>query len=152
MAKVQQPTWYNAERVSKKHSVILTDWIATKSPSALRRFEGAKTSRLNSGWQTVSPKLDSEIKLDLVALRARARDLSINDSYARKFLAMAAANVVGSNGFSLQSQVNDPNGQSDTYARKAIENAYFQWCRIGNCDTSGNWRKSYCPRKYFCDA
>ena len=143
MAKAEAIKWYDESRVSKKYSVILTQWQATQSPSALRqltelrRFEGAKTSRLNSGWQTVSSKLDSEIKLDLNALRARARDLSINDSYARKFLAMAAANVVGSNGFVLQSQVNDTNGKSDTAARQAIENAYSQWCRIGNCDTSG---------------
>lgn len=143
MAKHQTSAWYNENRVKQKHSVILTEWSATKSPSALRkqaelrRFEGAKSSRLTSGWQTVSTKIDGEIKLDLVALRARARDLSINDSYARKFIHMAAANVVGSNGFILQSQVNDPNGQSDSMARKAIENAYVQWCKIGNCETSG---------------
>lgn len=141
----QQPAWYNESRVKHKHSVILTEWAATKSPSALRklaefrRFEGAKSSRLTGNWQTVGTKLDVEIKLDLIALRSRARDLSINDSYARKFLAMAAANVVGANGFVLQSQVNDPSGKSDSWARQAIENAYYQWCKIGNCDTSGKF-------------
>lgn len=101
-----------------------------------RRFEGAKTNRLTGAWTTVSTKLDAEIKNDLASLRARARDLSVNDDYARKFLAMVVANVVGPNGFTLQSQVIDPNGQSDSAARKAIESAYWDWCRVGNCETS----------------
>lgn len=101
-----------------------------------RRFEGAKTNRLTGAWTTVSTKLDAEIKNDLASLRARARDLSVNDDYARKFLAMVVANVVGPNGFTLQSQVIDPNGQSDSAARKAIEAAYWDWCRVGNCETT----------------
>lgn len=101
-----------------------------------RRFEGAKTNRLTGAWTTVSTKLDAEIKNDLASLRARARDLSINDDYARKFLAMVVANVVGPNGFTLQSQITDPNGQSDSAARKAIESAYGEWCRVGNCETT----------------
>lgn len=135
--------WYNAERVAVKHSVVLAQWMATKSPSALkrqaekRRFEAAQQSRLSYGWTTTNSKLDAELRGDLSALRARSRDLSINNDHARKFLSMVRANVVGPNGFTLQSQVTDTNGKSDSLARKAIEGAFWKWGRAGECETTG---------------
>lgn len=142
MAQITPVSWYNEQRVAQKHSVVLRDWNATKSPTArrkqaeLRRFEAAQNTRLNFGWNSANSKLDAELRGDLASLRARARDLSINNDYARKFLDMITANVVGPNGFTLQSQVADPGGNSDTLARRAIEDAFWQWGRAGECDTS----------------
>ena len=129
-------------RIAIKHSVVLAEWNATKSPTALKKlalkrsFEAAKSSRLNSGWSTANTKIDAELRGDLTALRARARDLSINNDYARKFLAMMTDNVVGPNGFTLQSQVADPSGKADSLARQAIETAFWNWGRAGECETS----------------
>lgn len=134
--------FYNEARVAVKHSVVLAHWNATRSPSALkkqkelRRFEAAQGSRLNFGWNSANIKLDGELRSDLAPLRARSRDLSINNDYARKFLDMMTANVVGPNGFTLQSQVTDPGGASDTLARRAIEDGFWNWGRAGECETS----------------
>ena len=130
------------ERLATKHSIVLANWNATKSPTALKKqalkrsFEAAKSSRLNSGWSTANTKIDAELRGDLTALRARARDLSINNDYARKFLAMMTDNVVGPNGFTLQSQVADPSGKADSMARRAIETGFWNWSQAGECETS----------------
>ena len=106
-------------------------------PVQLRRFEGARLGRLNAGWTTQSTALDAEIKMDLGALRARARDLSINNDYARKFLQMWVSNIVGPNGFMLQAQAADPNGTPDRLARNVIENGFYQWGMPSECDVTG---------------
>jgi lambda family phage portal protein len=112
---------------------------ALNKPSQFRRFEGAKSSRLTGAWGVVSTQIDQEVKNDLNALRARSRELTLNDDYARKFIHMVAANVVGPSGFVLQSQVMDPTGKSDTAARKAVELAFYNWSQVGNCETSNKF-------------
>jgi lambda family phage portal protein len=75
--------------------------------------------------------------MDLDALRARARDLSINNDYARKFLAMVTANVVGPAGFTFQSRAAKPDGQPDKADQDAIEAAFAVWAQAGECDVTG---------------
>lgn len=130
--------------VAKVHqSEILARWNMTQSPTALkrqkevRRFEAAQNSRLNFGWTNTNTKIDADLRNDLTSLRGRSRNLSINNDYARKFLQMVQANVVGPAGFTLQSQVTDSSGASDTLARNAIETAFWNWGRVGQCETSG---------------
>lgn len=106
-------------------------------PMMVRRFEGARIGRLASGWTTATTSADADIRMDLAALRARARDLAINNDYARKFLQMMVDNIVGPQGFMLQAQAADPNGQPDRLARMVIESAFSEWCRAGECDVTG---------------
>lgn len=102
-----------------------------------RRFEAAKASRLNFGWATANSAINADLRLDLDALRARARDLAANNDYARKFLAMVVRNVVGPNGFTFQSLAAKPDGAPDPADRAAIETALYDWGQPGECDTSG---------------
>ena len=112
-------------------------YVRPTSRMFFRRFDGAKTSRLSTGWTTLGTAIDAEIKMDLHALRARARDMSINNDHARKFLQMVTDNVVGPQGFTLQALAADPNGQPDRLARNVIEQAFFAWGRTGECDVTG---------------
>ncbi len=106
---------------------------------ARRRFDGARVSRLTAGWATQGTALDAELAMDLAALRARARDLSINNDYARKFLQMVGSNVVGPQGFGLQALAADPAPAKtpDRLARMVIEEAFASWSRAGECDVTG---------------
>lgn len=114
----------------------LGDWIAGR-PAQVRRFDAAKTSRLAFGWTTANSALNADLRMDLDALRARSRDLAANNDYARKFLRMVQANIVGPSGFVLQSLSARPNGEADTADRRSVEAAFDRWASPGECEVTG---------------
>lgn len=103
----------------------------------VRRFEAARQTRLTYGWTTSNTAFNADLRMDLDALRARARDLVANNDYARKFLAMAVSNIVGPNGFSFQSRAAKPDGTPDNADQDAIETSLAGWCEAGECDVTG---------------
>lgn len=108
-----------------------------------RAFAAAQVNRLTASWLTSSPSMDWDLQKSLRILQARSRDICTNNDYGRKFLQMCATNVVGPNGFRIQVRVpetpNDPNATAkiDKAASAAIENAFWDWCKKGNCDITG---------------
>lgn len=106
------------------------------APIAKRRFEAAQINRLTQSWMTGTAAIDAELRSDLDALRVRARDLVKNNAYARKFVRSVRTNVAGTEGFTLQLRVTDPNGRPDSGANRAIERAWYRYSRPGNCDVT----------------
>lgn len=108
-----------------------------------RAFAAAQVNRLTASWLTNSPSMDWDLQKSLRILQARSRDICTNNDYGRKFLQMCATNVVGPNGFRIQVRVpetpDDPNAKptTDKAASAAIENAFWEWCKKGNCDITG---------------
>lgn len=70
-------------------------------------------------------------------VRGRARDLCMNNDYARRFLLLCRNNIVGPDGFKFEANVKDPNGASDRYANLKIQAAWDEWCRAANCTITG---------------
>lgn len=110
---------------------------ATRPAPQVRRFEAAKNTRLTASWTTTSEHINRNLYTDLRALRARSRDLALNNDYARKFLTMVKGNVVGSTGINLQVQALRPDGSIDQYDSTRIERGFTDWSRPGNCDVTG---------------
>ncbi len=146
--------WYNVQRVREPGSVVLREWnekrqaarraqgrgrnfIPAKVPPARRDFTGASTGRLAGGWNTRNISANAELYRALDTLRARSRDLCNNNDYAKRFLGMVAANVVGGTGFTLQSRIYDAPKTPDTAANAAVERAWARWCARGVCDVAG---------------
>ena len=103
-----------------------------------RRIEAGEVTRLNASWTVANLPADEEVRRSLDRTRARSRDLAHNNEYARKFLQMVGANIVGPIGFKLQSlAMMDGGSQPDRLARDAIENAWWQWGLPGTCEASG---------------
>ncbi len=102
-----------------------------------RRFEAAQVNRLSASWRPGAASIDDDLRRDLDALRSRSRDLCKNDAYAAKFMRMVRNNVVGSQGFVLQSAATDDNGTPDAAANTAIEAAWYRQCRPGNFEVTG---------------
>jgi lambda family phage portal protein len=92
-----------------------------------RRFDGARLDRLTAGWQATNQAINQELRGDLDRLRARGRDLALNNDYARKFVQLVQTNVVGPSGIRLQARVEDGPGRPDRLANAAIEAAWLQW-------------------------
>ena len=104
-----------------------------------RDFSAAIVSRLTASWKTSNLSANADIYRSLDALRARSRDLAQNNVYARKFIQMVGANVVGPAGFTLQARVYDKPDEPDNGANDAIETAFKKWGTRGVCEVSGQY-------------
>lgn len=107
-----------------------------------RRFKAAKQDFLTAGWGIMNKSADAELKGDLEALRARSRDLSINDPYFKKHLSLIQENVVGSQGIRLQMKVvkDFQKGGKVIYdepANRKIEDGWREWGKKGVCTVDG---------------
>lgn len=92
--------------------------------------------RLTASWKAAGSTANEEIKAGLETTRNRARDLAKNNEFAKKYLQLVVANVVGPNGFALQNLAAEQ-GKPDTTARNLVEAAYAKWGRRGTCEISG---------------
>jgi len=101
-----------------------------------RAYAGAQTSNLNQGWGVSNLPADLELQRALETLRYRARDLAVNNEYAKKFLQMCVTNIVGPQGFTLQCLASDI-GRPDDMARKIIEDNFWRWQQRGMCESTG---------------
>lgn len=100
---------------------------AWRELSGQRSFAGADISRLTLDWLASLKSADEEIKRDILRLRARARQLARDDGYVENYLGMLAANVIGHEGFTLQSQVRDSQGNLVAELNSRIEAAWRDW-------------------------
>lgn len=104
---------------------------------AQRNFAAAMANRLTADWLNVSGSIDRDIRSGIRMVRDRARDLSKNNDYAKKFTRLLRLNVVGPYGFKLQNKAKDPGGAIDTLANTKIEEAWNDWSRRQNCSVDG---------------
>lgn len=111
-----------------------------------RSWAGANVNRLTADWRTSLTTIDNDIRTQGISLRSRARDLSQNNPYVKKFLNVLKANIVGANGFSFQNYAYDNNGKLDKASNDAIESAWNRWSKSKYCSASGKLGLSA-----FCD-
>jgi lambda family phage portal protein len=111
-----------------------------KERTARRGFDGAKTSRLQSGWGSDAP-YDRDILASLALLRARSRDLAQNNDYVKRFLALINTHVVGPKGIQLRCAFK-VQGEIDQQVNDEIEEQFRRWGKKGTCDVTGrlSWR------------
>ena len=100
-------------------------------------FQGAQANRLTLDWWAAILSADQEIKGNMRTLRARGRELGRNNPVAKRYLAMLASNVVGSAGIRYQSRVRSAGGELDSTTNKAIEEAFADFSKLGNCTVDG---------------
>ena len=115
----------------------LWDFFRKKPAPKRRQFEAASTGRLFSDWLTTSKSADHELRYTLKTLRARSRELAINNDYARRFLDMTTTNVVGAKGIQLQVRARDLGGPLDQTANSILEDSFKAWGELGVCTVDG---------------
>lgn len=108
------------------------------APAAPRRrnIDAGMVTRLTQSFSGTTASIDRDIYLRLETVRARSRDLSYNNDYMRKFLALCRTNVVGPAGFSLQVRASFPDGTQDKVGNDAVEMAFWRWSKRGTCEIS----------------
>ena len=75
-----------------------------------RQFDSAKFDNIFAGWTGTSAAPDEELKGALPTIRARARSLCQNSEYAKKFITLTKANVIGPRGFKFQAKTRNAQG------------------------------------------
>jgi len=98
-----------------------------------RAFAGAKVDRLTQSWSTTQQSINKDLQRGGKLLRTRARDLTINNDYARKYMQMVVSNVVGSNGIGLQVKSKTAKGKLNVKANRQVEQGWKQWSHARHC-------------------
>ena len=117
----------------------LRDLFRRRPKTAPRRraFEAANTGNLFADWLTQTKSADSDLVYTLRSMRARSRDLCQNNDYARRYLDLVSANVVGARGIQLQVRAREPSGTLDQGANQQLEASFSEWGRPGTCTVDG---------------
>jgi lambda family phage portal protein len=97
-----------------------------------RSYYSAASSASFLGWDVDNVSADSALYFNLNRIKARARDLARNNDYARQFLRLLEANVVGPNGFTLLAR---------RYAGKRLDRGFNQTLE-GHWKSAGKLRNS----------
>lgn len=106
-----------------------------QKPLKKRFFAGATRDHTNSDF-IGSPSLNTDLKYGLKPLRDRARTLSLNNSYARRYLELCKTNIVGANGVRVSVMAMNPDGSIDPASRSIQSN----WNAFNeDCDVSGQF-------------
>jgi lambda family phage portal protein len=130
------PWWKRAIVKLAKRAIVGLEGVTGSGSSG---FAGARWTRLLLDWVMINLSADKEIQNDLPALRARARELVRNSPYAKRFLQLLRANVVGPHGIRLQARIRSADGKPFDTVNVAIEEAWAEWCKVGVCTVDGKY-------------
>ena len=113
------------------------DIFRNQKTTKRRGFDGAAGSRLFNDFLSSSRSADGELRYSLKTLRERARELSRNNDYARRYIQLLLTNVIGPDGIGFQNRARDDSFALDQTANNAIESRWRDWCRQGVCTVDG---------------
>lgn len=111
------------------------------SRSLAQLFKSSQ-AQANDSWTTTPVTPDAYIALHHPALVARSREQWSNNDYVRAFVRLVRQNIVGPQGVLMQAKVKKPRGAMDKDTNAALEAAWEEWGKAGNCDVTGalSWR------------
>ena len=108
-----------------------------KTKTIFRAFKAGEQNRLTWDWTQASIHADKDIRDAIDIIRGRARDLTQNNDYAKRFVNLCVMNVVGPSGFQFQSKVVEGGDLFDAQANQIIERAFDDWSKKENCTITG---------------
>jgi lambda family phage portal protein len=111
---------------------------AFKGRKGARGYNDLHAARLLSDWIMSTDDANDRLTQHLGHLRKMCRDLAETNKYTGRYLDLRVMNVVGPNGFQLQSRATDRNGNKDQYARNVIESKWREWKLPEFCTVSGD--------------
>jgi lambda family phage portal protein len=122
--------------MSKKHRKKTEKRAISPAPVVVRAYDGARPTRLTGEPPLTTSSADTELAMNLAALRNRCRALVRNNAYAKRLRRLVQDNVVGM-GIGLQAAITFRNGKYADRLNDPIEAAWREWCRADQCHTAG---------------
>jgi lambda family phage portal protein len=101
--------------------------VAPRQKIGAEVFGGAQVNRLTRDWIAATMSPDSEIRFDIRLLRARARQLVRDNSYAAGFVSEFAMQVVGPHEIRMQAKIRDRSGNLAEATNAEIEKQWKRW-------------------------
>jgi lambda family phage portal protein len=133
---------------------IRAAWREMKTVQRGSAYDGASVNRILLDWIAQAKSADDEIKGDLQMLRARARELGRNNSYAKRFFKLLVTNVIGPMGLQLQGRVRLPDGTFNKAVNTALQEAWTEWAE-GPVTVDGKLTLNQCEqlglKTWACD-
>jgi lambda family phage portal protein len=123
-----------------------TMWDKTLAAFGLQRrpmspradYRGAAGGRLMGDFRSQSLRsADQIIRPDGLTLRARARELVLNNATAARVPALFSENVIGKDGITLQARVKNSRGDFHEANNTKIEDAWDRWCEADTASADG---------------
>lgn len=102
-------------------------------------FHAADNSRLAASLATEAEFINRTLRYQLRTLRARSRQLCMNNAYGKKFAKMVVDNLCGPSPFILQAKVKTVRGKIDDMANTRIEAGWKSFSRKGQCEITEQW-------------
>jgi len=102
-----------------------------------RSFAAGKNDDLVYSFTGSHHHINTELRQSLRMIRARSRQLCMNNDYAKKFISVVKKNVIGVNGIVMQSRAIDGKGDLDTADNDEIERGWGDWGLPENCTVTG---------------
>lgn len=96
-------------------------------PSRKRSYSAAANIARYGDLSSSSGSADYELVKGLSQVRGKARFLARNSSSMKRFLQLMRVNIVGPEGFKLQSRVRKNDGSVDATLNTNVENAWRKW-------------------------
>lgn len=106
-------------------------------PSRKRFFDAAKHTMQTQSWPSHPVHIDAVLRAQQRTMVARSREQYANNDYVKNYIRIIKRNVVGPKGIYLQAKSTNSSGKLDTKVNNAIETAWWEWGRPGNCDVTG---------------
>lgn len=109
-----------------------------------RELEVSRTPPFVENWPKHTPDINREIQASLSVAISRARYLARNNDYCKRFLTVLKTNVLGPMGLRLQSRMLMRDAiRPNEKVNVAIESAWLNWGKRGNCEVTGmlNWQE-----------
>jgi lambda family phage portal protein len=115
--------------------------VVMKRTASVEVFGGAEVSRLTQDWisQTLNP--NTEIRFDARFMRARARKLVRDNSFAAGYVTEFQNQVIGPKGIQLQAKITNRAGGLVESTNDEIERGWRRWGRkqFASADRRSSW-------------
>lgn len=105
---------------------------------ASRDYAGSLQDRLTQSFTGEYASANEVVRQSLCRLRARSRELVMDNDYAKNYIRILQRNVIGPKGIRLQAKARRPDGTLDASDNAAIESAWQEWGRYGTCTLNGS--------------
>jgi lambda family phage portal protein len=111
-------------------------WAALRGRD-VRNYAAGDVNRLTADWPTAIMSPTTVLRSSLTNMRARSRNLVMNNDYARRFISMVGVNVAGPTGIGMQSKAKFPDGTLDKYGNDQVEAKWEAFNKKGNFEMTG---------------
>lgn len=141
------PAFDKYEVVGKAVSVKTED----KPVTGKRAFIMSGLNRLTNDWISSAQSINFDLYQGLGVLRARGREMAMNDPIAKKFIHLVKKNLIGPDGINLKVKSYDwiqekdaetgkmiTKQKLDRFANRLLQDKFWYWSKKQNCTIQGN--------------